>query len=256
MSDEIKRKLFSALSSHNTKEALHLLPLISNPRRVKYYSVNSTILHIAARYGLLDIVQVLINEYQFDPHCVDEDGDSPLHYAAFNGHLDVVKYLTTECHCDPLCKDKNGVTPLDRAITRGHRDIVQYLESVTDRFLESSLAAAMEEGGGKMKPCNITMQGPPGAGKTSLKRVIIGLSPLPLEEQNATDIVENAARAVSTNQFTADGRRSVMLAEFDNEELIKMLARKVESHRVTRHQTQEPQHKPVSTVCLSVLMCS
>ena len=254
MSDEIfKRKLFSALSSHNTKEALHLLPLISNPRGVKYYSVNSTILHIAARYGLLDIVQVLINEYQFDPHCVDEDsefGDSPLHYAAFNGHLDVVKYLTTECHCDPLCKDKNGVTPLDRAITRGHRDIVQYLESVTDRLLESSLATAMKEGGGEIKPCNITMQGPPGAGKTSLKRIIIGLPPLPLEKQNTTDIVENSARAVSTDQFTADGRRSVMLAEVGNEELIKMLARKVESHHVTSHQTQEPQHKPVSTVLL------
>ena len=97
-----------------------------------------------------------------------------------------------------------------------------------------------------MKPRNITMHGPPGAGKTSLKRVIIGLSPLPSEEQNATDIVENAVRAVSTNRITADGERSVMLTEVDNEELIKMLARKVESHRITGHQTQ---HKPVSTVC-------
>ena len=87
------------------------------------------------------------------------------------------------------------------------------------------------------------MHGPPGAGKTSLKRVIIGLSPLPSEEQNATDIVENAVRAVSTDRITADGRRKVLLTEVDNEELIKMLARTVESHRVTSHQTQEPQHK-------------
>ena len=45
-----------------------------------------------------------------------------------------------------------------------------------------------------------------------------------------------------------------MLAEVDNAELIKMLAKKVESHRVTSrsHQTQEPQHKPVSTMCVCV----
>ena len=258
MSDEnIKNQLWSALHSHNSEEALHLLSLLSNPHEVKYFSHNSTILHEAALCGLLDIVQVLINEYQFDPHCVNDDGYTPLHYAAYKGHLNIIKYLITECHCNPLSKDKHGVTPLDYANSKGHQDVIQYLESVVtaDRLLESSLTTAMKEGGGKMKPRNITMHGPPGAGKTSLKRVIIGLSPLPSEEQNATDIVENAVRAVSTDRITADGRRRVMLTEVDNEELIKMLARKVESHRVTSHQTQEPQHKLVSTVCVCLCVC-
>ena len=284
--DTMALQLHNALSSHNSEEALHLLSLLSNPHKVKYFPSNSTILHRAAWYGVLDIVQVLINEYQFDPHCVndigntplhyaamngqlniikylitechcnplskDKYGDTPLHYAAMNGQLNIIKYLITECHCNPLSKDKYGDTPLHYANTNRHQDVVQYLESIVtaDRLLE-----AMKEGGGKMKPRNITMHGPPGAGKTSLKRVIIGLSPLPSEEQNATDIVENAVRAVSTDRITADGRRSVMLTEVDNEELIKMLARKVESHRVTSHQTQEPQHKPVSTVCVSVSVC-
>ena len=258
MSDEsIKDQLLSALSSHNSEEALHLLSLLSNPHKVKYSS-DSTILHYAAWYGVLDIVQVLINEYQCDPHCVNDNGLTPLHDAAYNGQLNIIKYLITECHCNPLSKNKYGDTPLDHANLNSHQDAIQYLESVvSDRLLESSLTTAMKEGGGKMKPRNITMHGPPGAGKTSLKRVIIGLSPLPSEEQNATDIVENAVRAVSTDRITADGRRSVMLTEVDNEELIKMLARTVESHRVTS-QTQEPQHKPVSTVyvcvCLSVCL--
>ena len=255
MSDEsIKWQLFSALRSHNSEEALHLLSLLSNPHKVKYYP-DYTILHFAARYGVLDIVQVLINEYQCDPHCVNDYGSTPLHCAAINGHLNVIKYLITECHCNPLSKNKHGTTPLDWANTNRHQDVIQYLESVIDRLLESSLTTAMKEGGGKMKPRNITMHGPPGAGKTSLKRVIIGLSPLPSEEQNATDIVENAVRAVSTDRITTDGERRVMLTEVDNEELIKMLARKVESHRVTSHQTQEPQHKPVSTVCVCVCVC-
>ena len=255
MSDEsIKEQLWSALIDHNSEEALHLLSLLGNPHKVKYFPSNSTILHYAAWYGVLDIVQVLINEYQFDPHCVNDDGNTPVHIAAINGQLNIIKYLITECHCNPLSKDKYGDTPLDYA--NRQQDVIQYLESViTDCLLESSLTTAMKEGGGKMKPRNITMHGPPGAGKTSLKRVIIGLSPLPSEEQNATDIVENAVRAVSTNRITADGKRKVLLTEVDNEELIKMLARKVESHRVTSDQTQELQHKPVSTVCVCVCVC-
>ena len=257
MSDEsIKEQLLDAIYSRNREEALHLLSLLSNPHKVKY-SDNFTILHWAAYHGVLDIVQVLINEYQFDTHCVDDDGYTPLHYAAYKGHLNIIKYLITECNCNPQSKNKYGVTPLDFANTSNHHGVIQYLESVitADRLLESSLTTAMKEGGGKMKPRNITMHGPPGAGKTSLKRVIIGLSPLPSEGQNSTDIIENAVRAVSTDRITADERRSVMLTEVDNEELIKMLARKVESHRVTSHQTQEPQHKPVSTVCVCVCVC-
>ena len=255
MSDEsIKWQLFSALSSHNSEEALHLLSLLTNPREVKYFHRhNASILHHAVWCGMLDVVQILINEYQFDPHCVNDYGNTPLHDAARKGHMNIIKYLITECHCNPLSKNNDGIIPLDWGIIFGHKHIVQYLENVTDRLL--GLTTAMKEGGGKMKPRNITMHGPPGAGKTSLKRVIIGLPPLPSEEQNATDIVENAVRAVSTDRITTDGERRVMLTEVDNEELIKMLARKVESHRVTSHQTQEPQHKPVSTVCVCVCVC-
>ena len=245
-SDVIESQLIDALKSHDTDKCMRLLQLHGNLHEIKYI-YNYTILHCAAIYGVLDIVQVLINEYQFDPHCVNDNDITPLHDAAVCGHLNIVKYLITECHCNPLSKDVFGLTPFDDAKTGGHQDVVQYLESVIDHVLESSLTTAMKEGGGKMKPRNITMHGPPGAGKTSLKRVIIGLSPLPSEERNATDIVENAVRAVSTNRITVDGRRSVTLTEVDNEELIKMLAREVESHRVTSHQTQEPQHKPVST---------
>ena len=141
MSDEsIKDQLWSALHSHNSEEALHLLSLLSNPHKVKYSPSNYTILHLAAWCGLLDIVQVLINEYQFDPHCVNDNGNTPLHYAALSGQLNIIKYLITECHCNPLSKNKYGDTPLDGANREGHQDVIQYLESVVtaDRLLESS----------------------------------------------------------------------------------------------------------------------
>ena len=121
--------------------------------------------------------------------------------------------------------------------------------ALTDRSLETCLITAMKEGGGKIKPCNIIMHGPPGAGKTSLKRVIIGNSPLLPEEQNSTHVFENAVRAVGTSRLTADERGNVSLAEVDNQEIIKMLAKTVKSHH---QQTQEEsQYKQVSTMCVS-----
>ena len=112
----------------------------------------------------------------------------------------------------------------------------------------------MKEGGGKMKPCNTILHGPPGVGKSSMKRVILGQPPLPKEKQNATHIVETAARAVSTDRYTAKGRK--ILAEVDNNEIIKMLAKKAESLRQTSQSPQDKpsndsthQHIPVSVIC-------
>ena len=106
----------------------------------------------------------------------------------------------------------------------------------------------MKEGGGKMKQCNIILHGPPGVGKTSLKKVILGQPPLLKEKQNATPIIENAARAVSTNRLTASGRN--ILAEVDSKSLIKMLAKKVKSihfngNKLQNHGSSQQQHIPV-----------
>ena len=236
-----------ALSSNNSQECFRLLKLIKDPRKVKYFPGNNTILHHAARLGMLDIVQVLINEYKCHPECVNDDGNTPLHLAVSFGHLNIIDYLITEIHCNPLSKNKNNMTPLDSAKTCEFREIVQLLESaITDRSLETCLITAMKEGSGKIKPCNIIMHGPPGAGKTSLKRVIIGNSPLLSEQQNSTHVFENAVRAVGTSRLTADERG---LAEVDNQEIIKMLAKTVMSHG---QQMQEvSQYKQVSTMCVS-----
>ena len=99
----------------------------------------------------------------------------------------------------------------------------------------------MKEGVGKMKPCNTILHGPPGVGKSSLKRLILGQSPLPKEKQNATNIVETAACAVSTDRYTAKGKK--LLAEVDNTEMIKMLAKKAESLRLNSH---KPQHHDIT----------
>ena len=108
---------------------------------------------------------------------------------------------------------------------KSHDDSTLFSVAQDEDTNNVAFATAMKEGGGKMKPCNITLHGPPGVGKTSLKRLILGLPPLLKEEENSTNIMEKAVRAVSTSRWTRDGTN--LLAEVNNEEFVTMLAQTV-----------------------------
>ena len=75
----------------------------------------------------------------------------------------------------------------------------------------------MAEGGGELKHLNTVLHGPPGSGKSSLKRAILGEDPLPEEKQNSTDIIENAVRAVSMDRLKS-------FSIITNEDLVELLA--------------------------------
>ena len=48
------------------------------------------------------------------------------------------------------------------------------------------LDKAIADGSGKIRSAVVVMHGPPGAGKTSVQRLLVGQEPLPLTEQNST----------------------------------------------------------------------
>ena len=56
---------------------------------------NFTILHCAAYFGWLAVVKELINDYKFEPDCMDDDGNTPLSKARAKGKQPVVDYLET-----------------------------------------------------------------------------------------------------------------------------------------------------------------
>ena len=76
----------------------------------------------------------------------------------------------------------------------------------------------MAEGSGELKHLNTVLHGPPGSGKSSLKRAILGEDPLPEEKQNSTDILENAVRAVSMDRLKS-------FKVIENKDLIELLAK-------------------------------
>ena len=92
-------------------------------------------------------------------------------------------------------------------------------EKYTDAFIRSVRGLR-----GKMKYIVATLHGPPGAGKSSVKQLLLGFEPLPKSEQNSTDIM-NSVRAVRTSQIAAG--QSSNFKKITNEELFKMIAQKV-----------------------------
>lgn len=125
----------------------------------------STLVHIAAAHGHLDIVDYLVCDMNCDPLMETKKhitplllachgghlevlkfyfeklnvgpkvsltiitGDKPIHIATLMGHLNVVKYLVEELKCDVNSVNTkfNSLTPMHYAAQKGHLDIVQYL---------------------------------------------------------------------------------------------------------------------------------
>ena len=183
MDPSTEEKLLSALESGDFQTALQILPkgdssqLTLGPEQLtplhyacqheevgiaiqlitEYnYSIESctttgqTPLHIAAKYGQLDVVKALVTlttdvslpdtpgngasrctrgTSTFNPSVEDDNGDTPLHIAAANGgngHMETVKFFTEEKGCDPLFRDKYGDTPLHTAALGGSLNVNKF----------------------------------------------------------------------------------------------------------------------------------
>ena len=85
-------------------------------------------LHLAARFGLLEIVERLSADANFDVDCMDEAGRTPLSYAAQYGHEVVARFLVEECYADvDLFGPNQYSSPLTWATRNGYVAIVTFL---------------------------------------------------------------------------------------------------------------------------------
>lgn len=77
-------------------------------------ALDRTALSYAAEYGHLGVVQALLQSGHVNPNSRSEyeKGRTPLSFAAGNGHTDVVRHLVDNFHTDPELRDDRGKSPL------------------------------------------------------------------------------------------------------------------------------------------------
>ena len=196
----LEDKCWEAFERHNHKEAVHLLPLVKDPNKIKRtYDIwaNTSLLHLSSRRGWLDVTKDLITKYHCDPHERDGVGRTCLHWAARYNHVDVMRYLIDECHCDPMAVNEWGWTPLHRvAADWGRSAAAEYLLSTgkcdplakdnigrtpfklaKQNDCTDTLSVLKKFGGIKSSHpidsyVNVLLVGNPGAGKSTLSHVI------------------------------------------------------------------------------------
>jgi len=118
--DEWTRCLFS-------RDIHALIGLIEAGRAVDYRPGHaSTPLHCAARYGLTEMVEVLL-AYHAPPNGRDTWGRTPLHSAAAGGHVQVIARLMAAGADIDARECVLGMTPLHLAARHGHAEALWHL---------------------------------------------------------------------------------------------------------------------------------
>ena len=117
-------------------------------------------LHLAPGNGEINLCKLLVEKYQIDVNCKDNDECCPLRWASENGSIDVFEYfsekggdvysmsnrrrtclyyaarhgriklcklLVGKYEIDVNCKENDGYTPLLEASSNGKTDVVEYL---------------------------------------------------------------------------------------------------------------------------------
>ena len=123
----------------------------------------NTFLHLAAKTGSYDVIKQLIGIYKCNPEATNKFGKKVLHCTVENNRLDLVEYLLSTGKCDPVAKDNKGRTPLQ--LTDGNNR--QKVQSLFKKFGQVTTSHPVDS------YVNVLLLGNPGAGKSTLSKVII-----------------------------------------------------------------------------------
>ena len=123
-------QLLSAFDySENKQEAIRLLSAFPDQSEIKNIKDSNSVylIHLAARNGWTELVELLVTTYHCNPNCTDIGGWTSLHWACISNHLPTVKLLTAQYFLDPLKTASSGRTPLDCSIGETREYLLQII---------------------------------------------------------------------------------------------------------------------------------
>ncbi len=85
-------------------------------------SVRRNLLHLAASFNQVEIVNFLVSECKFNINAQDNEGNTALHLAVIGGHLEATGAILSHKPNDSLC-NKEGKPPFHVAIQQGERGV-------------------------------------------------------------------------------------------------------------------------------------
>ena len=190
-----------------------------------------TPLHFACHYDHLDVVKFLTSLTECDLEAVDNDGRRPLHVACtFSNNLDLVMYLVEVCGCDINAPGWHDFAPLQTAFNKKNLELVKYFTSHPDCHTVVSITGSMVDcklkrlvyhhnkyqqaiksnGLINLRVVKCILTGPPGAGKSTLKKRL--LNETLVEPSFSTGI---ASVAVPVDSFRKIQKESAVVSGLD-----------------------------------------
>ena len=174
------------------------------------------------------VKQLLLNPNIKTDH-VAKDGSTALSVADQNGDvfcaLQEFRRPEYAYELEPSTADDNYYDDDSDVALSDQSDSCAGDSTSDDSELNEAVIQAMSEGSGNIKVSLITLHGPPGAGKTSLKRLLLGEPPLPPKEQNSTPIMDQPARAITTTKLGLKADSVQLQLEVVNEtKILELLA--------------------------------
>jgi len=115
--------------------------LLEKGAGLKVAEGSDTLLHLAARRGSRELVEMIFDRDPAQLNAKGRYGDTPLHYAALNGYDDVVTFLL-EKGSQPQVKNFDNRTPLFLAQQNKHEDVATILKAAMG--LPDNKAAPLE----------------------------------------------------------------------------------------------------------------
>ena len=177
-----------------------------------------TALHQACDKSNLQVVKFLTTQSNCNINEHNDDNDQPFHIAARLGSIDIFKHLMKKASCDVNASGRNGYTPLHYACKHSSIEVIEYIldhpnfdtdilflldDHYEDENVQTVISfhkkfhqARKSTGVAYLRVVKCILTGPPGAGKSTLKKRLLNESLI--EPSLSTGVVD---AAVLVNSF-------------------------------------------------------